>query len=42
MESVKIQNADMARHIAANILFPPDFDKSKTYPIIVAVHPFGS
>ncbi|WP_336813537.1 alpha/beta hydrolase [Bosea sp. MMO-172] len=42
MKSVKIQNADMAWHIAANILFPPEFDEGRTYPAIVSVHPFGS
>lgn len=42
MESVTIRNRDMAWDIAANILFPPGFDKSKTYPAIVSVHPFGS
>jgi fermentation-respiration switch protein FrsA (DUF1100 family) len=42
METVKIQNKDMAWHIAANIQFPSDFDKSKAYPTIVSVHPFGS
>lgn len=42
MEAVRIQNADMAWHIAANILVPPDFDKGHKYPAIVAVHPFGS
>lgn len=42
MKSVKIQNADMAWHIAANIQFPPDFDEAKTYPTIVSIHPFGS
>lgn len=41
MQTVKIQNADMAWHIAANILTPPDFDDSKKYPTLVAVHPFG-
>jgi len=42
MESVKIQNPDMAWHIAANILFPPDFDSLHRYPVLVSVHPFGS
>jgi fermentation-respiration switch protein FrsA (DUF1100 family) len=42
MQSVTIKNADMAWHIAANILFPPGFDPSKTYLAIVSVHPFGS
>lgn len=42
METVRIQNRDMAWHIAANILFPPDFDASKIWPTVIAVHPFGS
>jgi fermentation-respiration switch protein FrsA (DUF1100 family) len=42
MEHVKFQNPDMAWHIAANILFPPDFDRDHKYPTVVALHPFGS
>lgn len=42
MEHVSIQNPDMAWPIAANILFPPDFDRDHTYPTVVALHPFGS
>jgi fermentation-respiration switch protein FrsA (DUF1100 family) len=42
MKSVQIKNRDMAWHIAANILFPPNFDENKRYPMIVSVHPFGS
>lgn len=42
MKKVRIQNADMAWHIAATIQFPPDFDEGKTWPTIVSVHPFGS
>ena len=42
MESVQIQNRDMAWHIAANILFPPNFNATKSWPAIIAVHPFGS
>lgn len=42
MQGVKIQNPDMAWHIAANILLPPDFDDGHKYPAIIAVHPFGS
>ncbi|MTH64101.1 alpha/beta hydrolase [Paracoccus shanxieyensis] len=42
MQSVSIQNADMAWHIAATIQFPPNFDEAKTWPTIVSVHPFGS
>jgi fermentation-respiration switch protein FrsA (DUF1100 family) len=32
----------MMWHIAADIRFPADFDRSKKYPTIVSVHPFGS
>ncbi|WP_233350893.1 alpha/beta hydrolase [Hyphomonas sp. ND6WE1B] len=32
----------MAWDIAALVLYPPGFDKSKQYPTIVSVHPFGS
>ena len=42
METVNIKNYDMMWHIAADIRFPPNFDKSNTYPTIVSVHPFGS
>lgn len=42
MEHVSIQNPDMAWPIAANIFFPPDFDRDHTYPTVVALHPFGS
>lgn len=42
METVKIKNRDMSWHIAADIRFPPQFDKAKKYPAIVSVHPIGS
>ncbi|WP_312426852.1 alpha/beta hydrolase [Serratia sp. (in: enterobacteria)] len=42
MKNVRIQNADMAWHIAAHIQLPPGFDESKRYPTVVSVHPFGS
>ncbi len=42
MKTVQIKNRDMAWHIAANILLPPNFDENKRYPTIVSVHPFGS
>ncbi len=32
----------LALEKAALILTPPDFDETKTYPTIVAVHPFGN
>lgn len=42
MESVKIRNYDMYWDIAADIHFPPNFDKSKKYPAIISAHPIGS
>lgn len=42
MQSVTIQNPDMAWPIAADIRFPPGFDASRTWPTVVSVHPFGS
>lgn len=42
MESITFRNPDMAWDIAALILFPAGFDAAKSYPTIVAVHPFGS
>ncbi|MFC9384633.1 alpha/beta hydrolase, partial [Streptomyces sp. NPDC057020] len=42
METVKIQNPDMAWHIAADLHFPPDFDPNRAYPTIISMHPIGS
>jgi len=42
METVKIRNHDMSWDIAADIHFPPNFDKSKKYPAIISAHPIGS
>jgi len=42
MQSVKIHNADMYRHIAADIHVPPDFDETTKYPAIISAHPIGS
>lgn len=42
MQSITFRNSDMAWDIAALVLTPPDFDETKRYPAIVAVHPFGS
>ncbi|MFS8123605.1 alpha/beta hydrolase [Rhizobium sp. BR 250] len=42
METVKFRNRDMYWDIAADIHFPPNFDKSKTYPAIISAHPIGS
>ncbi|PHQ59294.1 MAG: alpha/beta hydrolase [Sphingobium sp.] len=42
MQSIQIQKADMAWPIAATIQYPPDFDETRTYPLIVSIHPFGS
>lgn len=41
MKHIQIRNSDMARHIAANIQFPPNFDESKQYPAIISVHPLA-
>lgn len=42
METVKIRNSDMYWDIAADIQFPPGFDKAKQYPAIICAHPIGS
>jgi hypothetical protein len=42
METVKIRNYDMYWDIAADIHFPPNFNKSKKYPAIISAHPIGS
>ena len=42
METVNIRNRDMYWDIAADIHFPPNFDKTKTYPAIISAHPIGS
>mgnify|MGYP002653991877 CR=1 FL=1 len=42
VEHVTFRNPDMYWDIAADIYFPPDFDKTKKYPAIVSVHPIGS
>ncbi len=42
METVKIRNRDMYWDIAADIHFPPHFDKTKKYPAIISAHPIGS
>lgn len=42
METVKFRNYDMYWDIAADIHFPPNFDKSKKYPAIISAHPIGS
>ncbi|MFT4184842.1 MAG: alpha/beta hydrolase [Rhizobium sp.] len=42
METVKIRNYDMYWDIAADIHFPPNFDRSKRYPAIISAHPIGS
>jgi len=42
MESVKFRNHDMYWDIAADIHFPPNFDKSTKYPAIISAHPIGS
>jgi len=40
MKSVKIKQ--IYWDIAADLYFPPDFDESKKYPVIISVHPIGS
>lgn len=42
METVKIRNSDMYWDIAADIQFPPGFDKAKQYPAVICAHPIGS
>ncbi|MGI2260183.1 alpha/beta hydrolase [Shewanella sp. GXUN23E] len=42
IQKVTFQNPDMAWDMSALILFPPGFDESKRYPVIISVHPFGS
>ncbi|MBP6876470.1 MAG: alpha/beta hydrolase [Phenylobacterium sp.] len=42
MESVKIRNRDMYWDIAADIHFPPDFDRTRKHPAIISAHPIGS
>lgn len=42
MESIMIRNHDMYWDIAADIYFPPNFDKTKKYPAIISAHPIGS
>lgn len=39
---MKIRNYDMYWDIAADIHFPPNFDRSQKYPIIISAHPIGS
>lgn len=42
IQTVNIQNHDMAWEISALVLTPANFDESKTYPTMISVHPFGS
>ena len=42
IQTVNIQNHDMAWAISALVLMPANFDESKTYPTMISVHPFGS
>lgn len=41
-ETITIRNPGMYWDIAANILFPPDFDASNRYPAVISNHPIGS
>src|SRR6185312_10202780 len=42
METVNFRNRDMYGDIAADIHFPPDFDRTRKYPAIISAHPIGS
>ncbi|HWI29030.1 MAG TPA: alpha/beta hydrolase [Stellaceae bacterium] len=42
METVNFRNRDMYWDIAADIHFPPDFDRTRKYPAIISAHPIGS
>lgn len=42
METVTIRNRDMYWDIAADIRFPPAFDKERKYPVVISAHPIGS
>lgn len=42
IETVNIRNPGMAWDIAADIHFPPGFDKTKRYPAVISAHPIGS
>jgi fermentation-respiration switch protein FrsA (DUF1100 family) len=42
METINFRNRDMYWEIAADIHFPPDFDKTTKYPAIISAHPIGS
>lgn len=40
MHSITFKNREI--QVAADIHFPPDFDKNKKYPAIISAHPIGS
>jgi fermentation-respiration switch protein FrsA (DUF1100 family) len=42
METASIRNKDMHWDIAADLHFPPGFEKTKKYPAIISAHPIGS
>ncbi|MBB1487328.1 alpha/beta hydrolase [Oceanospirillum sediminis] len=42
MEKITFRNSDMLWDISALVLYPPNFNPSQKYPLIVSVHPFGS
>jgi fermentation-respiration switch protein FrsA (DUF1100 family) len=42
MKTVNIRNRDMFWDIAADIHFPPGFDPTKKYPVVISMHPIGS
>ncbi len=42
IETISIRNPGLAWDIAADIHFPPSFDKGNMYPAIISAHPIGS
>lgn len=42
IETVGIRNPGMTWDIAANIHFPPGFDRARRYPAVISNHPIGS
>ena len=41
-QKVTFQNHNMNWPMAALVLYPDNFDESRTYPTVISVHPFGS
>lgn len=42
IEPVSIRNPGMTWDIAANVHFPPGFDRARRYPAVISNHPIGS